>query len=144
MVFVKQSVLNPLTKEQLERITEINLHNVIQHQIEFFGTPAAMNSFLVSLALGMAMSPDDMVALIQKVISNPTLPPKKEELIEIYYRADYSRRKICKIVRVHDSRITDTLNEGNNHIRQSSLDKAELIVAKKLLSFYTETAEVIL
>lgn len=144
MAYVKKMKLKPLSLGQQERITEINFHAVMVIMTRKLGTPAVMNSFLTSLALSLAISPDDLIQLSQKTLGSANFPVKKEELIEIYYRHDYSRKNICKICKVHDSRIKEVIESGTDYILQTELNKGELIVAKKVLAFYTDIAEVIL
>lgn len=132
-----------LTQEDLERVTEINLHQVVTHLSRACSSSAQFFTLIENIAYFKAMEPGRVKELVKKVLNeNEKLAPSKNELIEIYYRYQLSRRKIQKLCRVRDNRITEVMEEAktNSCIKEPVLGKTELQIAAMLIDFFTDTA----
>lgn len=132
---------HPLTRANIDRVNEINFNQLLLHLSDVFGSPMMLGTFLTTMATYIGISPDELNIVANKSFKNPTLPVKNDELIEIYYRSDFSRREIQRLLRIGDKRITDVVAQNPSAIQEPIFTQAEALVATRFVRFFTEVAE---
>ena len=85
--FKKKYHLPPMSEDDFKRVTEINFRNMLDYFAEKFGSPILLDHFISTIALQLSLQPDLMESLVRRSFKDKTLPPGKDELIEIYYRS---------------------------------------------------------
>lgn len=141
MTFKRKYEVEPLTDDNLRRVTEINFRASLDYFAEAFGTPAILEQFLSNLAMQLGLQPDKIARVVQLSFMDRTLPPSKDELIEIYYKSNYPRRRIHALVGIRDDRITEVITAEESSIQVSQFNKTEANMLLKLMTFFIEVGE---
>lgn len=134
----------PLTELEIARVNEINFNNLLRHFSDKFASPMMVGQFLNFIALYVGVPADNLNVIANKSFTSESFPVKPEELIEIYYRVEFSRRDIQKMLKVGDRRITDVVSEQGSYIQEPELTQAELMMAMRFVRFFTDASEEII
>lgn len=138
--FQKYPVI-PLDEDNFKRITEINFRVLVEHLIEVFDSPRALEMFLDLTANNLALSSDLVNSLMRRSFRDRSLPPSKQETIELMYRGGFSRRDIAKAVKCHDRTITKVIASDISSIVPPKLIQSEYDTVLKIVNLFTVPAE---
>ena len=134
----------PLDELEIARVNEINFNNLLRFFSEKFASPMMVGQFLNFIALYIGVPADNLNVIANKSFTSKSFPVKPEELIEIYYRVDFSRRDIQKMLKIGDRRITDVVSQEGSFIQEPEFTQAELMMAMRFVRFFTDASEEII
>ena len=141
MGFKRITEVQPLSQEELRRVTEINFRATLEALSKTLGSPMILFDFISTIAFNMAVAPDSLVNLARESFAQKGLPPGKDELIEIYYRSGIARRSITDRVRCRDSRITQVMKRKTSAIEIPKMNQSEAYMAYKFVTFFTKIVD---
>lgn len=143
MAYNKTLEYTKLNEEELNRVTEINFSRVINKLIEKTGSLATAEPYIRLIAMSSGIAPHYLMSLVERAYREP-VPPSDDELIEIYYRSNYTRKYILSVVKVRADNISRVMRDDFSSILPCSFEETELKFMKMLILFFSEIGEAIM
>lgn len=142
MAYQKENVV-PLTKDEYNRLTEINFYLIMRKTAETVMTSQELLRYADTMAMALNLPSQIIQETVHNVFADTSLPPSREELVEIMYRTDLPRRTIKKRCHIRDDKITEIINAETSYIKPCSLDDTTIQYISRFIDYFITVYDII-